>query len=78
MTKNSRQSTHKYAYKVHPMHFHESEKCQGSNCMALYIFYLDLTLWTCLHYAVAFRIVTHLIIMCDFVFNCSFSRYEDV
>ena len=29
MAKKSRQSADKFAYKLHPIHFHESEKCQA-------------------------------------------------
>jgi len=38
MVKKSRQSADKFAYKVHPIHFHESEKCQALEFQIVWLY----------------------------------------
>jgi len=47
MVKKSRQSADKFAYKVHPIHFYESEKCQTLEVQIVWL-YIGETYFTCM------------------------------
>jgi hypothetical protein len=47
MVKKSRQSVDKFAYKVHPIHFYKSEKCQALEFQIVWLYTAE-TYFTCM------------------------------
>ena len=47
MVKKSRQLTDKFAYKVHPIHFHNSENCQALEFQIVWLYTVEIY-FTCM------------------------------